>query len=69
MLSGLLDRLGPGEGDTIEYTVQAGDTLLDIAIRFDVETEAIMYLNGLGDEDYIWEGQVLIIPATAGYQP
>jgi len=55
--------------DHTHYIVQSGDTLLAIAIRFDVEVEEIKYLNGIGDEDYIMEGDVLLIPTTAGDQP
>jgi len=59
VLSGLLTESTDGY---VQYTVQPGDTLLGIAIQFDVEVEEIMYLNGIGDEDYIAAGDVLIIP-------
>jgi murein tripeptide amidase MpaA len=59
----------PDEDGTIHYTVQPGDTLLGIAIRFDVEMEEIMYLNGIDDEDHIVEGEVLLIPVALGDQP
>lgn len=59
VLSGLLTESADGY---VQYTVQPGDTLLGIAIQFDVEVEEIMYLNGIGDEDYIAAGDVLIIP-------
>jgi len=63
------DRPLPDEGDYRHYTVQPGDTLLDIAIRFDVEMEEIMRLNGIDDENLISIGQELLIPAAAGGQP
>lgn len=48
------------------YTVQAGDTLLDIAIRFDRSTEAIQTANGIVDPRLLQIGQELIIPPPEG---
>lgn len=45
----------------IVYTVQGGDTLSDIALRFGVTVEAIQTLNNL-DTTFIYSGQVLLIP-------
>jgi LysM repeat protein len=45
----------------IIYTVQAGDTLSDIALRFGVTVEAIQALNNL-DTPLIIQGQMLQIP-------
>ncbi|GAB4428421.1 MAG: hypothetical protein Kow0031_08650 [Anaerolineae bacterium] len=44
------------------YTVQSGDTLLDIAIRFDTTTEALAAANSIGEEELLQLGQALIIP-------
>ena len=44
------------------YVVQSGDTLLDIAIRFDQTTEAIQEANGIVDPRLLQIGQQLIIP-------
>ena len=47
------------------YVVQAGDTLVSIAIKLygDVENvEEIAAANGLGIDDPIYEGQKLVIP-------
>jgi predicted deacylase len=64
------DRSLPGEDGTIRYTVQPGDTLLEIAIRFDVEMEEIMRLNGIiGDENLIVEGEEILIPVATGDRP
>ncbi len=65
-LQGLLAFLDwhiPSETESGAYTVQFGDTLLDIAIKFNVTVEQIKYLNEIGDEDFIVEGDVLLIPA------
>jgi LysM repeat protein len=45
----------------ILYTVQRGDTLGGVALRFGVTTEALQALNNM-DNTMIFEGQVLQIP-------
>ncbi len=44
------------------YTIQSGDTLLKIAIRFNISTEAIQEANGIVDPRFLQIGQTLIIP-------
>ncbi|MBN1991244.1 MAG: DUF3426 domain-containing protein [Anaerolineae bacterium] len=44
------------------YVIQSGDTLLDIAIRFERSTEAIQEANGIVDPRFLQIGQELIIP-------
>lgn len=44
------------------YVIQAGDTLLDIAINFDRTPEEIQEANGITDPRYLQIGQPLIIP-------
>jgi len=61
VLSGLLTESADGY---THYTVKPGDSLLAIAIQFDVEVEDIMRLNGMSDEDYITVGIVLLIPTS-----
>ncbi len=51
------------------YTVVAGDTLWDIAERFETTIAAIVELNGLADADAIEIGQVLKLPGSAGTTP
>jgi len=48
------------------YTIQSGDTLLDVAIRFDTSTEAIQEANGIVDPRLLQIGQELIIPPPEG---
>ena len=46
----------------IIYVIQAGDTLLDVAIQFDRSTEEIQTANGIIDPRFLQIGQKLIIP-------
>jgi LysM repeat protein len=46
------------------YQVQPGDTLGDIAQKFDVSVEQIMVFNGLKDANSLGAGQVVYIPGT-----
>ena len=61
--------LGGSADGYIHYTVKPGDSLLAIAIQFNVEVEEIMRLNGMSDENFVVEGDVLLIPTTAEDQP
>jgi len=42
--------------------VQAGDTLIGIAARFDTTVAILQALNGIDDARFIRTGQVLKIP-------
>jgi LysM repeat protein len=44
------------------YTVQKGDTLLEIAVRFGVPSRTIIQANNIEDPDFLSIGQKLIIP-------
>lgn len=44
------------------YVVQPDDTLYGIAVRFGVELNAIIELNGLSNPNDIYAGQELLIP-------
>ena len=49
------------EDGTTFYSVQAGDTLLGIALRFGLSLDELLALNGLTRESLLSVGQVLII--------
>ena len=53
---------------TTTYTVQPGDTLYLIALRFNTTIQRLRELNNLTG-DVIYPGQVLIVPATGGGAP
>jgi len=44
------------------YTVQKGDTLLEIAVRFGIPSRKIIQANNIEDPDFLSIGQKLIIP-------
>jgi LysM repeat protein len=44
------------------YTIQSGDTLLKIALQFNITTEALEEANGIIDPRLLQIGQTLIIP-------
>ena len=54
----------PGTGTGTSYTVQAGDTLYAIALRYGVTVQAIINANGITNANLIRVGQVLTIPGT-----
>lgn len=45
------------------YTVQAGDTLGDLAERFDTTVDELVAANGLTDPNALQPGQTLLIPS------
>ncbi|MDA3039965.1 MAG: LysM peptidoglycan-binding domain-containing protein [Actinomycetota bacterium] len=51
---------------TVAYTVQAGDTLSEIALAAGVSTRELAERNGLSDRHAIRVGQTLELPATPG---
>jgi hypothetical protein len=50
----------------IEYQVQPGDTLIDIAARFGTTVEVLIQLNGLEDANVILYGSTLSVPDVGG---
>jgi LysM repeat protein len=45
------------------YEVQTGDTLIEIAIRFQVPLDQLAELNNIQDVDHIEVGTILVIPS------
>jgi len=50
----------------LDYTVQPGDTLLGIAIRYGLDWQDIAIANNLSESDLLQIGQVLHIPSIGG---
>lgn len=50
----------PSTGNT--YTVKSGDTLSAIALKFGTTVAKLCSLNNISNPDYIYVGQVLILP-------
>ena len=48
------------------YLIKPGDSLFQIARRFDTTVEALQSLNGIGDRDHIVSGQTILLPQSAG---
>ena len=57
-----------GSNETV-HIVQWGETLSMIAEHYGVTVEAIMAANGIGDPDYVYVGQKLVIPMSYGSGP
>jgi LysM repeat protein len=53
------------DGEPAVHTVQAGETLSEIAKAYGVETTDVMALNGLSDPNQIYAGQELLLPEGA----
>lgn len=53
---------GTSGGKPSRYTVQAGDTLYSIALRFNTTIYALQIANHLASPHFIYPGQVLVIP-------
>ena len=52
----------PPPAPPVEYEVQPGDTLVDIAARFGTTVEALIRFNGLQDANLILYGSTLNVP-------
>jgi lysozyme len=50
----------------LDYTVQPGDTLLGIAIRYGLDWQDIAIANNLSEDDLLQIGQVLRVPSIGG---
>ncbi|MEZ4677754.1 MAG: LysM peptidoglycan-binding domain-containing protein [Caldilineaceae bacterium] len=46
------------------YVVQPGDTLSEIAKAHGTDVDTLRRLNGLGNVDFVWVGQRLLLPAV-----
>ncbi|MBN1564800.1 MAG: LysM peptidoglycan-binding domain-containing protein [Anaerolineae bacterium] len=59
----------PGQyNSTVLYTVVAGDTVWEIARRFESTVDAIIDVNGLDATGFLSIGQTLVVPISVNYQ-
>ena len=61
----LPDPTTPPKPGTIEYEVQPGDMLSQIAVVFDITTQALAEANEISDIQHIVPGQKLKVPGAA----
>ncbi|MCF6310818.1 MAG: LysM peptidoglycan-binding domain-containing protein [Verrucomicrobiales bacterium] len=52
------------EGLPSKYTIKAGETITQIANRHHISREQLMQMNGIGENQQIYIGDELLIPAT-----
>lgn len=57
-----------GHPATGTYTVQPGDTLSAIAAKYGTTYQTLAAVNGIGDPNQIWPGQVLKVTGTASQE-
>ncbi|MEK1438197.1 LysM peptidoglycan-binding domain-containing protein [Limosilactobacillus fermentum] len=57
-----------GHPATGTYTVQPGDTLSGIAAKYGTTYQILSAINGIGDPNQIWPGQVLKVTGTASQE-
>lgn len=57
-----------GHPATGTYTVQSGDTLSGIAAKFGTTYQILSAINGIGDPNQIWPGQVLKVTGTVSQE-
>lgn len=44
------------------YTIKKGDTLYNIASRYNISVRDLALLNGLKENEYLYPGQVILVP-------
>lgn len=44
------------------YTVKKGDTINEIASKYNVDSDLLIKINGLDENDYIYPNQTLMLP-------
>ncbi|MCE7985302.1 MAG: LysM peptidoglycan-binding domain-containing protein [Caldilinea sp. CFX5] len=56
----------PVQASSPVHTVQPGESLSEIAVAYGVTMSALIAENGIGNSDYIYTGQQLVIPDGSG---
>ncbi len=56
----------PVQADSPIHVVQPGESLSQIAVRYGLRVSDLVAANGIGNTDYIYTGQQLVIPSGSG---
>ncbi len=59
----------PASGTYFTVSVRSGDTVSEIADRYHVDTDDVVAINSLRDQDEIRPGMTLMVPAYGGGRP
>ena len=66
----IIPRAGSNVNATVQtYTVQRGDNLRDIALRYSTTIDAIVDVNNITASSYIYPGQELTLPSSGVVAP
>ena len=57
-------KLNNKEGYFDYYSIKTGDSIYGISKKYNINPELLISLNGLNENDYIYPGQVLLIPKS-----
>lgn len=64
LMAGTLIVVPSSNNDFIKYIVQTGDTVYGIAKRYNVNVNTLLLINGLNENEYIYPGQIILIPKS-----
>jgi LysM repeat protein len=64
----VVEQVAPVQGSGLQYTIQAGDTLIGIAARHGIDWTLIAQENQLREETLLQIGQVIRLPGVQGAQ-
>jgi LysM repeat protein len=62
----LLMTATPVFAHSVVHVVQPGESLSQIAVRYGVSQSALVNANGIGNSNYIYTGQQLVVPDGSG---
>ncbi len=62
ILSAIISLTVLAQGEQVTYTIQVGDTLSEIALKYNVSLTQLTALNNISNPDIILAGQTLTIP-------
>lgn len=54
-----------GNNNFTTYTIEKGDNLYELAQKYNTSAKQLQLLNGLDEDEYIYPGETIIVPATS----